>query len=91
MNFCPPYMQENSVLVKEVRIMRVREFIDWYGQILNYNIKLIQKTYQFINVVNGVIHSHKTANLFFSFDSVAKPVNWNAYIGLPDAITRQFT
>jgi len=32
---------------------------------------LTQKTYQFINVVNGVSHSHKTANIFFSFDSVA--------------------
>jgi len=32
---------------------------------------LIQKTYQFINVVNGVSHSHKTANIYFSFDSVA--------------------
>jgi len=32
---------------------------------------LIQKTYQFINVVNGVSHSHKTANISFSFDSVA--------------------
>jgi len=32
---------------------------------------LFQKTYQFINVVNGVSHSHKTANIFFSFDSVA--------------------
>jgi len=32
---------------------------------------LIQKTYQFINVVYGVSHSHKTANIFFSFDSVA--------------------
>jgi len=36
---------------------------------------LIQKTYQFINVVNGVSHSHKTANCLFSFDSVAQPVN----------------
>jgi len=26
---------------------------------------LIQKTYQFINVVNGVSHSHKTAKIFF--------------------------
>jgi len=26
---------------------------------------LIQKTYQFINVVNGVSISHKTANIFF--------------------------
>jgi len=26
---------------------------------------LIQKTYQFINVVNGMSHSHKTANTFF--------------------------
>jgi len=25
----------------------------------------IQKTYQFINVVNGVSRSHKTANIFF--------------------------
>jgi len=50
----------------------------------------MQKTYQFINVVNGVSHSHKTANLFFSFDSVAKPVNWNVYIGLRDAITSFF-
>jgi len=32
------------------------------------DIILIQKTYQFINVVNGVSHSHKTANIFFSFD-----------------------
>jgi len=32
---------------------------------------LIQKTYQFINVVNGVSHSHKTENIFFLFDSVA--------------------
>jgi len=37
------------------------------------------KTYQFINVVRGVSHSHKTANIFFSFDSVAWPVNWNVY------------
>jgi len=29
----------------------------------NFNIN--SKTYQFINVVNGVSHSHKTANLFF--------------------------
>jgi len=29
---------------------------------------LIQKAYQFINVVNGVSRSHKTANIFFSFD-----------------------
>jgi len=34
-------------------------------------LKLIQKTYQFINVLNGVSHSHKTVNIFFSFDSVA--------------------
>jgi len=31
---------------------------------------LIQKTYQFIDV-NGVSRSHKTANIFFSLDSVA--------------------
>jgi len=52
---------------------------------------LFKKTYQFINVVNGVSHSHKTANIFFSFDSEAEPVNWHVYIGLRDAITRQFT
>jgi len=40
---------------------------------------------------NGVSRSHKTANIFFSFDSVAYPVNWNVHIGLRDAITRQFT
>jgi len=51
--------------------------------------QLIQKTYQFLNVVNGVSHSHKTANIFFSFDLVAYA--WNVYIGLRDAITRQFT
>jgi len=28
---------------------------------------IIQKTYQFINVVNGVSHSHKIANIFYSF------------------------
>jgi len=38
---------------------------------------IIQKTYQFINVVNDVSHSHTTAIYFFSFDSVAWPVNWN--------------
>jgi len=27
--------------------------------------QLIKKTYQFINVVNGVSHSHETANIFF--------------------------
>jgi len=27
------------------------------------------KTHQFINVVNNVSRSHKTANIFFSFDS----------------------
>jgi len=32
---------------------------------------LIKKTYQFINVVTGVSHSHKTANILFSFNSVA--------------------
>jgi len=32
---------------------------------------IIQKTYQLQNVVNGVSRSHKTANIFFSFDSVA--------------------
>jgi len=28
-------------------------------------ITLFQKSYQFINVVNGVSHSHKTVNMFF--------------------------
>jgi len=31
--------------------------------------RIIQKTYQFINVVNGVSRSYKTANIFL-FDSV---------------------
>jgi len=31
----------------------------------------LKKTYQFINVVDGVRRSHKTANMFLSFDSVA--------------------
>jgi len=44
-----------------------------------------------MNVVNGVSHTHKTANIFYLFDSVSEPVNWNEYIGLRDAITRQFT
>jgi len=30
----------------------------------------MQKTYQFINVVNGVSRQHKTANILFSFESV---------------------
>jgi len=30
-----------------------------------------KKTYQFIDAVNGVSRTHKTANIFFSFDSVA--------------------
>jgi len=45
------------------------------------------KTYQFINVVNGVSHSHKTANTFFSFDPVA--LELECILGLRDAITRQ--
>jgi len=53
--------------------------------------KLIQKSYQFINVDHGLSHSHKTTNTFLSFDSVAQPVNWNVYIGLRDAITSQLT
>jgi len=32
---------------------------------------LIKKTYQFTKVVDGVSHLHKTAIIFFSFDSVA--------------------
>jgi len=32
---------------------------------LAYNSELIKTTYQFINVVNGVSRSHKTANIFF--------------------------
>jgi len=35
------------------------------------NSIISKKTYQFINVVSGVSHSHETANVFFSFDSVA--------------------
>jgi len=42
-----------------------------HNSLLGHNLLSIQKTYQFINVVNGVSHSHKTANIFFSFDSVA--------------------
>src|SRR5664279_2166180 len=51
---------------------------------------LFSKTYQFINPVNGVNHSHKTANMFL-LDSVPQPFRWNVYIGLRGAITRQFT
>jgi len=36
-----------------------------------YGTLFIQKTYQFINVVNGMSRSHKTANIFLSIDSVA--------------------
>jgi len=43
-------------------------------------MSLIQNPYKFINVVNGVSRSHKTASILFSFDSVAYPVNWNVYI-----------
>jgi len=36
------------------------------GNVFEYHLYiLIKKTYQFINVVNGVSHSHKTANIFF--------------------------
>jgi len=42
-----------------------------YKATLAYTLVLIQKTYQFINVVNGVSRSHKTANIFFTFDLVA--------------------
>jgi len=45
-------------------------------------LRLIKKTFQFMNVVNGVSRSHNTANI---------PDNWNVYIGLRDAFTRQFT
>jgi len=43
-----------------------------------------------MNVVNGVSQSYKTANIVFSFDSVEWPANWSVYIGLRDAIRRQF-
>jgi len=35
------------------------------GEEVNHNTLLIQKTYQLINVVNGVSRSYKTANIFF--------------------------
>jgi len=35
------------------------------------DLKLIKKTYHLIKAVNGVSRSHKTSNIFFSFDSVA--------------------
>jgi len=34
----------------------------------NINQILRPKTYPFINVLNGVSRSHKTANILFSFD-----------------------
>jgi len=40
----------------------------WSLSNLKKQLIIMQKTYQFINVVNGVIHSHKTTNAFFSFD-----------------------
>src|SRR5664279_3509822 len=42
--------------------------------------KLISKTYQFINPVNGVNHSHKQ-QICFLLDSVPQPIRWNVYIG----------
>jgi len=32
---------------------------------IGHETELIKKTYQFINVVNGMSHSHETANIFF--------------------------
>jgi len=51
------------------------------------------KTYQFINVVYGVGRSHKTANIFFYLTQYHSLLTgmYNVYIGLRDAITRQFT
>jgi len=34
--------------------------------------------------------SHKTANIFFTFDSEAQSVNWHVYIGLRDAVSKLF-
>jgi len=36
-----------------------------------YGTLSVQKTFQFINVVNGVSQWRKTANISFSFDSIA--------------------
>jgi len=50
-----------------ITIMKSCSPSNFYKKTANIN----SKTFQFINVVNGVSHSHKTANILFSFDSVA--------------------
>ena len=37
----------------------------------------IQKTFQFISSINGVIQTYKKANIFFSFDPVSQHIGWN--------------
>jgi len=60
-------------LILNTRIIRwnVSVVVTTMPTAIRYIYKFLQKAYQFINVVNGVSHSHKTANIFFSFDSVA--------------------
>jgi len=52
------YIQRSNYYIRHDMLMSliVQQFV---------LLLLIQKTYQFINVVNGVSHSHKTANIFF--------------------------
>jgi len=49
-----------------ITIMKSWSLSNFYKKTANNN----QKTYQFINVVNGVSRSHKTKNIFFHFSMV---------------------
>jgi len=55
--------------IPDKKLLWIRK--SWSLSDLKKQQMLIQKTYQFINFVNGVSHSHKTVNIFFSLDSVA--------------------
>jgi len=56
----PRYLENHALQIKSYN-----GSLSWsLGHLVKQQI-LIQKTYQFINVVNGVRHSHKTVNILF--------------------------
>jgi len=50
-----------------IPIMKSWSLRNFYKKTANINLK----TYQYINVANGLNRSHKTTNIFISFDSLA--------------------
>jgi len=71
----PRYLGNHASQIKKllwITIMKSWSLSKFYKKFYKKKQQIkIQKSYQFINVVNGVSRSHKTANIFFSFNSVA--------------------